>query len=138
MRGFFARMGARLQRFMYGRYGSDELSYFLSGVSLVFLCLSVFRVLWWMYFIGLALMVFSAFRSLSRNLPKRRAERQRYLRLTRPLRDHFALQRNRRRDRKTHLYFKCKQCRAVLRVPRNKGTIDVTCPRCHTITVKKT
>jgi hypothetical protein len=107
-------------------------------VSLLFFLLSGFRVLWWMYFIALALMIWSAFRTLSRNIAARQRERRAYLRLTAKPRAARALQKNKWRDRKTHCYFKCKQCRAVLRVPKHKGTIDVTCPKCHRVTVKKT
>ncbi len=138
MRNFFARMHARMQRFMYGRYGSDELTLCLMGAALIFLLLSGFRVLWFFYFIGAALLVWAAFRSLSRNLAARRRERSRYLRIIAKPKSFFKLQKNKFRDRKTHKYFHCAHCRAVLRVPRGKGTLDVTCPRCHKITVKKT
>ena len=118
MRNFFARMASRLQRFMYGRYGSDELTLFIMGAAL--------------------LLIWATFRSLSRNLAARRGERERYLRLISKPKKFFKLQKNKHRDRKTHKYFRCAHCRAILRVPRGKGKIDVTCPRCCKVTVKKT
>ena len=138
MRGFFARANAALERWMYGRYGADELSKFLTWTSMALLLLSCIRVLWWVYFLALALIIWSVVRTFSRNIPRRHRERAAYLRMTAKPRAAWALQRNKHRDRKTHCYFKCKQCRAVLRVPKHKGTIDVTCPRCHRVTVKKT
>ena len=138
MKNFFARMASRIQRWMYGRYGSDELTLFLMGAALLFLLLSAFRVLHFFYFIGAALLIYATFRSLSRNIAARQRERARYLRLLAKPKNFFKLQKNKFRDRKTHKYFHCTHCRAILRVPRGKGVLDVTCPRCHKITVKKT
>ena len=138
MRNFFARMASRLQRFMYGRYGSDELTLFIMGAALLFFLLSGFRALWFLYFVGALLLIWATFRSLSRNLAARRRERERYLRIVAKPKNFFKLQKNKHRDRKTHKYFHCAHCRAILRVPRGKGKIDVTCPRCHKVTVKKT
>ena len=138
MRNFFARLRSGLYRFMYGRYGSDELTLLLMGAALVFLLLSAFRVLWFLYFAGAALLILATVRSLSRNIPKRQRERATYLRLIAKPKTFFKLQKNKFRDRKTHKYFHCSHCRAILRVPKGKGKIDVTCPRCHKITVKKT
>ena len=138
MKNFLSRMAMRAQRFMYGRYGSDELTICLMGAALLFFLLSGFRTLWFLYFVGALLLVLSTVRSLSRNLAARRRERERYLRLIAKPKSFFKLQKNKRRDRKTHVYFHCAHCRAVLRVPRGKGKLDVTCPRCHKVTVKKT
>ena len=138
MRGFFGRMGERFARFMYGRYGNDQLNRFLTVVSLILLVLSLISYLWMLWFVALGLMIWSSFRCYSRHIYKRRLENERFLKLTRPIKDGWRLHKNKRRDRKTHRYFKCKHCRAVLRVPKGKGKIDVTCPRCQKITVKKT
>ncbi|MBQ8440274.1 MAG: hypothetical protein IJX19_06425 [Clostridia bacterium] len=138
MRGFFARMGERFARFMYGRYGNDNLNRFLTITSLIILVISLIPVLWFLWFLALGLMIWSSFRCYSRNIYKRRRENERYLKLIQPIKNFSRLQKNKRRDRKTHRYFKCKHCRAVLRVPKGKGKIDVTCPRCQKITVKKT
>lgn len=35
-----------------------------------------------------------------------------------------------RRKDKEHKYFKCPKCKARLRVPKGRGRITVTCPRC--------
>lgn len=138
MKQFFSRMASRWRRRMAGRYGSDELTLFLMGAALVFLLLSAVRVLWFFYFIGAALLVYATFRSLSRNIARRQKERAVYLRILAKPRRWIKLQQNKFRDRKTHKYFHCRHCRAILRVPKGKGVLDVTCPRCHQITVKKT
>jgi hypothetical protein len=130
-------MATRLRQFMYGRYGSDELTLFLMGCALLLLMLSGFRVLWFLYFLGAGLLIFATFRSLSRNIAARRRERDRYLRLIAKPRGFFKLQKNKFRDRKTHVYRKCEHCKAVLRLPKKKGKHTVRCPQCNkTFSVK--
>ena len=138
MRRWFARMGERMARFMYGRYGTDSLNHFLMVIATILLLLSCFRVIWYLAFPAMAILIWTYIRCFSRKIYKRRRENEIYLKAVRPFRDFFRLKKNKRRDRKTHCYFKCKHCKAVLRVPKGKGKIDVTCPRCQKITVKRT
>ena len=138
MRSFFERLGHKMASFMYGRYGTDELSKFLMILALILMVISWFPNLGLVYFVALALMVWSLFRTFSRKLDKRRRERERYLKIQKPIANFFKLQRNKWRDRKTHVYFKCKKCRAVLRVPKGKGSIVVICTRCKDRIEKET
>ena len=138
MRRWFARMGERMARFMYGRYGTDALNHFLIVISAILLLLSCFRVIWYLAIPAMLILLWSYIRCFSRKIYKRRRENEIYLKAVRPFRDFFRLQKNKRRDRKTHCYVKCKHCKAVLRVPKGKGKIDITCPRCKKITVKRT
>ena len=131
-------MGNRVARFMYGRYGNDALNRFLTVLYLILLLLSCFRVMWYLIFPAFAILLLTYFRCFSRKIYRRQRENAVYLRAVRPLQNSFRLQKNKRRDRKTHCYLKCKHCKAVLRVPKGKGLIDVTCPRCKRITVKRT
>ena len=73
--------------------------------------------------LSMALLIWSCFRSLSRNLEARRRELVRYLALKRRVTDRFRLQKAKWRDRKTHVYFRCPKCRAVIRVPKRKAII---------------
>ena len=138
MRSFFERLGHKMASFMYGRYGTDELSKFLMILALILMVISWFPNLGLVYFVALALMIWSLFRTFSRKLDKRRRERERYLKIQKPIANFFKLQRNKWRDRKTHVYFKCKKCRAVLRVPKGKGSIVVICTRCKDRIEKET
>ncbi len=131
-------MGQRMARFMYGRYGSDDLNRFLTVLSLLLLVLSLIPVLWFLWFPAVGLLIWSYVRMFSKKLWNRRRENERYLKMVAPLKKARKLQKNKRRDRKTHRYCKCKHCKAVLRVPKGKGKIDITCPRCGKITVRKT
>ena len=124
--------------FMYSRYGNDELTKFLMIAAIILMVISWLPKLGWVYFLAAALLVWSLTRSFSRNLNRRRQEREKYLKLRKPIVNFFKLQRNKWRDRKTHIYFKCHKCKAVLRVPRGKGSIIVTCTRCQERIEKKT
>jgi hypothetical protein len=130
MRNWIQRLGYKMSAFMYGRYGTDELSNFLMILALILMVVSWFPNLGLVYFVAFTLMVWSLLRSFSRKLDKRRRELERYRRIKKPIADFFKLSRNKWRDRKTHIYFKCKKCKAVLRVPKGKGSIVVICTRC--------
>ena len=116
---------------MYGRYGYDTLGKTLLWVyiSLIFVyaVISFFvesALLYVFYLISsTALVVYIFWRAMSRNIAKRRAENQKFC-------GFFKLRRNKWRDRKTHVYRKCPECRAVIRLPKAKGKHTVVCPRC--------
>ena len=121
---------------MYGRYGADELYRALFIASLVFYFVGMLvanasslagAVL---YGAGLLLTVYAIFRFLSKNIPQRQKERRMYLKAVNAVKDYFHLQKNRFRDRKTHVFRKCPSCKAVLRLPKRKGVHTAICPRC--------
>ena len=132
MKKWLSNIGYKIQYFMQGRYGYDELSWFLSVSGLVLLLLSGIPHLWVLYFFALLLMVWSLFRAFSRNIYKRQMERQKYLTFKYKIRQDFMLYRNAWRDRKTHKYYKCPYCKAVARIRRpEKGkTIAINCAKC--------
>lgn len=125
-----------LQRFMYGRYGSDMLNNFLLISYLVlYFFSSVFQSAL-LYWVSLAALVWSVFRMLSRNFPKRREENVRFKKLADPVIRWYRMHRTIRRD-KDHVYFKCPNCAQQLRVPRGKGKITVTCRSCGAVFQEK-
>lgn len=127
----------RLMAFMRDRYGLDAYGKFLFGLYLI-----LTLILWIVRFFtdSIVTLIFSAlltllavymlFRVMSRNTVKRLAENRKYLAFTGKIKDFFRLQKNKRRDRKTHIYRKCPSCRAVLRLKRIKGKHRAACPRC--------
>ena len=139
MKSFFQRLKYSLSRWMYGRYGNDELTWVLLITGTVLLFLGYIpRIGWIFYILALTTIFFSTFRGFSRNIPKRRRELERYLRIKNKPKNAIQLHKNKRRDKKTHVYFKCPKCKAVLRVPKGKGDIIVTCPRCNERVEKNT
>ena len=130
------RLRERIARFMQGRHGVDDLYYFFFFSSIFFTVISFFFrrfpvVYSVLYGLSGALLVMSICRALSRNIGKRRIENQRFLRLGDKMRGGYRLFCNRIRERKTHVYRRCKKCKAVLRLPRRKGRHSVKCPCCQ-------
>ena len=118
-----------LQRFMYGRYGNDQLNMVLVLLSLALYLVFVVTSWTFLYAVSFMLMAAALFRCLSRNYDRRRAENGRFLSLVQPVTRWYRLRRTIRRD-KDHCYFKCPNCGQQLRVPRGTGRITVTCRGC--------
>ncbi len=118
-----------MARFMTGRYGGDQLNLFLIALYLILYVVFLFTRLLIFELLGTVLLVVSLFRSLSRNLPQRRAENTRFLQIVRPVWRKWTGFRARAHD-KEHRYFKCPNCGQLMRVPRGKGRITVHCRSC--------
>ena len=137
IRRFLYNFAYKYQNFMIGRYGSDELNFFLVILSLVLMFLSRIRYLWFLYFISLMLLCISIFRMYSRNISQRHKEKMAFLRLRNKFTGWYRINRDAWKNRKTHKYFRCKNCKASIRVPRGVGKIEVTCPNCRTKVIKR-
>lgn len=131
-------MKAWLQRFMYGRYGPDDLSRFLSIFALILCIVSIFTKWTILNSLALVLLVFCIFRIVSRNVAKRGRENLAFLRIKGNFGQYFIRIRTRLRQRKTHRFYKCPSCKQELRVPKGKGRISIHCPKCNTSFDKKT
>lgn len=122
---------------MRGRYGVDQLS---NGLVFLFFILILIGILtrntiftW----IALIPMILSYYRMFSKNFSKRYNENRIYTNLMSPVYDlldkikgFFNRKIKRFKTRKEYKYFKCPNCKQELRVPRGRGEITVTCPKC--------
>ena len=130
LRQLSARLSALLRGFMAGRYGTDKLNMVILCVGLAVSLLSVFfkyaPVNLLLVLLRSGLMIWAIFRTLSRNTYKRYQENRKFLQVI-----------NRLKDRHNR-YFDCPKCRQMVRVPRGKGKISITCPRCHEKFIRKT
>ena len=132
--GWFRQLGARMragvQRFMVGRYGTDKLNIAILTVGVVVCFLGMFPLFAFIRLVfstaSWVLMFWAIFRMLSRNTYKRYRENRKYLQLMEQLKD------------RQHRYFTCPRCRQPVRVPRGKGKIAITCPKCKEKFIKKT
>ena len=121
-----------LKKFMYGRYGGDQLSKALLILSFILIIIAGFlpRSLSSLIIIGYIPTVVCIFRILSRNIFKRKQENHKYLKMESSVVIWSKQKLNRVKDSKTHKYFTCPDCKQKLRVPRGQGKISVTCPKC--------
>lgn len=132
MRNFFENLSYKLMQFMQGRNGSDRLAQWAFGAGVVFTLLDLFFGSIILSTLGLVCLAYSVFRCVSRNIGARATENARFEAwLRKPTasvnraRAHWA-------NRSTTKYFKCKQCGQSLSVPKGKGTLRTTCPKCGT------
>ena len=132
-------------RFMEGRYGADALGRFLSVSGCVIMLLAViFRSVWngilSNLFVSLALLclILCYGRVLSRNISARQKENDRYLQKEHAVYDWFALKRDCFVQRRDYAFFRCPSCGRMVRVPKGKGRIRITCRHCGFSFEKKT
>lgn len=138
MKRWFDNLRARMQQWMSGRYGFDELSRTLMYAGVILMLVSFVPALSFLSFPALVLVLWSSIRSYSKKIERRQAERAAYLRFTGKIRSWFQLRKKIFQERKTHRYIRCKQCKTMMRVPKGRGTIRISCPKCHSETIKKT
>ena len=123
----------RVWKFMQGRNGPDALYSFLMIVCIILIVACMFLrgiaelIVSLVY---LSVMFYAIFRLFSKNLYKRRKENADFLRFVKNFKGLFRLQRDRIRDRKTHVYRRCKACKSVIRLPKKPGKHRVCCPCC--------
>ena len=127
---FFGKLGAGFRRFMQGRYGSDKLNTLILSIGLVASLLQLIMptagLKWAFMLISYVFLAVAIFRMLSKNIYKRYEENRRFLRFW-----------EQRKDRQ-HRYYDCPRCRQTVRVPRGKGKISITCPKCKEKFIRKT
>lgn len=135
---FFDRLRYSMARFMEGRYGVDALNktlfaayfiLFFVGALLSRLNLRLAYVL--VYILELFVLFAVISRTFSRNYYKRRTENDRFLSFFSGIKAFFKLCHSKLRDRKTHVYRKCPNCRATLRLPKKRGKHICCCPKCR-------
>ena len=123
-----------MRRFMYGRYGVDQLNIFLLITAVVITVIAmilsrlgaVCRLIGaLMSLISYGFLIFYLFRFLSRNLEKRILENRRYL-----------TWKSRILDRQNR-YYRCPNCKQTVRVPRDRGKICIKCPKCSEKFIRK-
>ncbi len=130
MRAFLRSIRNGLRNFMIGRYGNDKLNMAILTAGVICCVVGMFIPVWPVKLaltgVSYGLMFWAIFRCFSRKTYKRYRENRRYLMLLDRIKD------------RQHRYFECPKCHQPVRVPRGKGKISITCPKCKEKFVKKT
>lgn len=147
--------------FMKGRNGADELTIVMGLAGIVIAMIGSIARIQWLSWIAIAVIVIGVLRGLSKNIDARRKENEAFVagsakvpglgkfvaslgggaaaastsRAAGTSKENF--ERAKRtakkmwKGRKTTAYLKCPNCGQMLSVPKGKGKIRVTCPKCH-------
>lgn len=122
---------------MIGRYGVDSLSKFMLGTAVVLLVFAMGFRNNFLNTLACLLVLLCYFRMFSRNYQKRAEENQNFLELKGKAATFLKREKEYFEQRKTHHIYKCPSCKQKIRVPKGKGKICITCPKCHTEFIKK-
>lgn len=155
-------MKSFLQEFMEGRYGADALTTCMGIIGMIIALIGGFTHLQWLSWLAIIVIVLAIWRALSKNIPLRTRENKTFRSWTArvswldqivtamdpnaaPRLNQAAAQANKEeyerakrtakrmwKERKTTAFLKCPNCGQMLSVPKGKGHIRVTCPKCHT------
>ncbi len=120
-----------IQKFFYGRCGNDKLNRFIFFIYFVSFIVYLFVQHFSLLIVNTILFIIFIFRFMSRNLYKRDKENQIYLKIINKIKQPFLRFFHKIRDRKTHVYKKCPNCKKVLRLRKVKGEHGVKCPICN-------
>ena len=123
-------MKEKFYRFMQGRYGSDELSKFLSTLGMVLIVLNIFlrsRIFSLLFWVSL---VWTYFRMFSKNHSARYTENQKFLAMKNRWNYQLEKYKHIREQKKIYRIYNCPYCKQKIRIPKGKGTIIITCPKC--------
>ena len=147
--------------FMKGRNGADELTIVMGFAGSVIAMIGSIAHIQWLSWIAIAVIVIGVLRGLSKNIDARRKENAAFVAATATVpglgkfvarlgggaaaastsraagtskEDFERAKRTAKKlwkGRKTTAYLKCPNCGQMLSVPKGKGKIRVTCPKCH-------
>lgn len=130
LRSFSYKLRMGLSHFMMGRYGTDKLNMAILGAGIACTVLTMLIPIAIVKLLLTALsyffMILAICRTLSRNVYKRYEENRKYLLFIQKVKD------------KDHRYYNCPRCRQQVRVPKGKGKISITCPKCREKFIKTT
>ena len=129
-------MKEKLRHFMTGRYGVDELSRFILMFDCALMVISFLIRSNILNITCIIIIILCYLRMFSRNYSQRYKENQMYLRYYNRVSAKLAQFKYNLNQRKIYHIYKCPTCKQKIRVPKGKGKISITCPKCKNEFVK--
>lgn len=114
-----------------GRYGTDQLSAAITNLAVLLVIVNVMTGVRWVSFIALVLLAYAWFRITSKNVQARHAENDRARQVAGPALVWLANPVSAAREARAYKHLRCPSCGQRVRIPRGKGKVRVTCPKCH-------
>lgn len=135
-KGDFQRKMAEAQRrlaeWSWGRNGADECSSVFTNCAVLLVVINLFAHNTALSVVALLFLVYAGWRISSKDVLKRRAENAEFVRRLGPatawLVNPFAAA----REARQYKHLTCPSCGQRVRIPRGKGRVRITCPKCHT------
>ena len=134
-------MRQKFSQWMAGRNGSDQFGRFLVIVSFALLIVGMFvnnTIGTLLTALAFACLIFTYYRMFSKRIVDRQRENGAYLNLKYKVTGWFWWLKTRWQQSKTFRFYKCPECGVTVRVPRGKGKIRITCPKCSHAFIKNT
>lgn len=121
----------KFQKFMYGRYGVDELYKFLFGLYIITFIINIFLDSIILEVIGLILVLITFYRVFSKKIYQRNKENKYFLKIQKQLLKPIKNLKRNIQDR-DHIYKKCPKCKTTLKLPLpyERGIKRTKCPKC--------
>ena len=119
----------KIRKFMYGRYGPDELYKFLFELYIVLIIINLFIRSNILNFISLLVIIYMLFRFFSQKIYKRSKENQLFLKIKVKFLKPFKVVNLNFNDK----YNKCSKCGTILKLPlqTQAGFKKAKCPKCN-------
>ncbi len=114
-----------------GRNGADELSGSCTTLAVIFVVIDLFAHTTWLSAVALALLAYALFRITSKNVTARGRENSAALRAAGPVISFLSNPAAMLRETRSFVHLRCPSCGQRVRIPRGKGKVRITCPKCH-------
>ena len=125
------RIKEKLIKFMTGRYGVDQLYYAMFALWVVLTLVNIKVDSLILMAVSDVFIVLAIFRGFSRNISRRTAENEKFLKVWNPVKRKVRLLYRRIREIRVHRFRKCPHCKKTLQLPIKRGKNTVKCPRCQ-------
>lgn len=125
------RIKEKLIKFMTGRYGVDQLYYGMFALWVVLTLVNIKIDSMILMAVSDVFIVLAIFRGFSRNISRRTAENEKFLKVWNPVKRKVRLFYRRIREIRVHRFRTCPHCKKTLQLPIKRGKNTVKCPRCQ-------
>lgn len=121
----------KFQKFMYGRYGIDELYSFLLKIYIILVIIGLFVRSKLLLLLEILIIFVMFYRTFSKNIYKRSNENHKYIKFKNNFMKPFQKIKRNIND-KEHIYKKCLGCKKTLKlpIPFERGIKHIKCPNC--------
>lgn len=121
----------RLKRFMSGRYGYDSLGVVLIVLGLLLSFVSRITAFPLLSIFAVFPTIYALYRILSKDIWRRQQENHKWLYYQDIFKKKWKKLWRWGRDFPKYKYFTCTHCKQTIRIPRGKGNLEISCPKCR-------